>query len=71
MAEKLLSAREIQTTPYGFEIIGARKLCKALNNAFLSGVLCYADYTARKFALIENLTSPEHDRIKILNMFII
>jgi hypothetical protein len=71
MAEKLLSAREIQNIAYGYEIVGARKLCRALNAAFISGVLCFADYKARKYALIENLTNPEHDRIKILNMFVI
>jgi hypothetical protein len=67
----LLTTREIRLTPYGFEIRGAKRTCNALNKAFLSGVLCFADYKARKHALIENLTNPEHDRIKILNLFVI
>ena len=53
----------------GFEIVGAKKIVREINKAFESGTIPYTEFKACKDALVDNLTYPEHDRIKILNMF--
>jgi hypothetical protein len=42
---------------------------KEINKSFASNVIAYNEYKACKDALVDNLTNPEHDRIRILNMF--
>jgi hypothetical protein len=53
----------------GFEIVAAKKIVKEINKSFSSNVIGFNEYKACKDALVDNLTNPEHDRIRILNMF--
>jgi hypothetical protein len=53
----------------GFEIVAAKKIVKEINKSFASNVIAFNEYKACKDALVDNLTNPEHDRIRILNMF--
>jgi len=61
--------RMIRGTAGGFEIIRAKKIVKEINNAFVSNAMGYEEYKDCKEALIDNLANPEHDRIRLLNMF--
>ncbi len=54
----------------GFEIVAAKKIVKEINSAFNANTLSFNEYKACKDALIDNLTNPEHDRTKLLNMFV-
>jgi hypothetical protein len=53
----------------GFEIVAAKKIVKEINKSFSGNVISFNEYKACKNALVDNLTNPEHDRIRILNMF--
>jgi hypothetical protein len=53
----------------GFEIVAAKKIVKEINKSFSGNVIGFNEYKACKDALVDNLTNPEHDRIRILNMF--
>jgi hypothetical protein len=64
-----LIEKDIRNAEGGFGIAGAKKLVKAINEAFTAGALSFVDYLALKNALIDNLAEPEHDRIKIANSF--
>lgn len=59
----------IRNTIGGFEIVAAKKIVKEINKSFASNVIAFKEYQACKDALVDNLTNPEHDRIRILNMF--
>ena len=54
----------------GFEIVPAKKIVKEINKSFSSNVIGFQEYKACKDALIDSLANPEHDRIRILNMFV-
>jgi len=54
----------------GFEIVAAKKIVKEINSGFAANALSYDEYKVCKDALIDNLTNPEHDRTKLLNMFV-
>lgn len=47
----------------------AKKLVKDINKAFKSGLISIEEYKEFKDSLIDNLAQPEHDRIRLLNMF--
>ena len=59
----------IKNTRGGFEIVAAKKIVKEINKSFSSNVIGFNEYKECKDALVNNLTNPEHDRIRILNMF--
>lgn len=64
-------ANTIKNVEGGFEIVGAKKIVRGLNDAFMGGHIDYDVYKECKNALIDNLTNPEFDRIRISNMFVI
>ena len=47
----------------------AKKVVKDINEAFKSGLFSIDECVDCKDSLIDNLAQPEHDRIKLLNMF--
>jgi hypothetical protein len=65
-----LLERKISNINGGLEIVAAKKIVKEINKSFMSNVIGYNEYVACKNALINNLTNPEFDRVRLLNMFI-
>ncbi len=59
----------IRSAVGGFEIVAAKRIVKEINKCFCSNAIGFQEYKACKDALVDNLTNPEHDRIRILNMF--
>ena len=47
----------------------AKKVVKEINDAFMSGLFSIEESKECKDSLIDNLAQPEHDRIRLLNMF--
>lgn len=47
----------------------AKKVVKDINEAFKSGLFSIEECKECKESLIDNLAQPEHDRVKLLNMF--
>ena len=62
-------AYSIRKTLGGWYWVQAKKVVKDINKAFELGLFSVEEYQECKDSLIDNLAQPEHDRIRILNMF--
>ena len=59
----------IRTAEGGWFWVQAKKVVKEVNAAFKAGLFTLEESKECKDSLIDNLAQPEHDRVRLLNMF--